>query len=81
MKRFDIITGRKSGDRTYWTKIGSAFERDNGGFSLVFDALPIGDADGCRALMVEPKAKDEPRRDPARQAPARDLDDDSSIPF
>lgn len=78
-KRYDIITGRKNGDKTYWTKIGSAFERDNGGFSLVFDALPISDADGCRAMMVEPKPRDG-GRDPARQAPARD-DMSDEIPF
>lgn len=79
MKRFDIIVGRDGGEKTYWTKIGSAFERDSGGYSLVFDALPIPGEKGCRALMVEPKVRDSGQRDPARQALSRDLDDE--IPF
>lgn len=81
MKRYDIITGREDKNgKTHWTKIGAAFERDNGGFSLTFDALPIADANGCRAMMVEPKPRDDvSRRDPARQAPPRDMDD--QIPF
>lgn len=57
-KRYDIIVGREGNGKTYWTKIGAAFERENGGFSLTFDALPIADANGCRALMVEPKQRD-----------------------
>lgn len=77
MKRYDIIVGRESNGKTYWTKIGAAFERENGGFSLSFDALPIPGEKGCRALMVEPKSD---RRDPARQAPPRDELDDE-IPF
>jgi hypothetical protein len=43
----------KSG-KTHWTRIGAAFKRDNGGMSVVLDALPIG-----RDFMIfPPDAKD-----------------------
>jgi hypothetical protein len=88
MTRYDIITGRKSkdGEKTYWTKVGVAFSRDQGGFSIELEAYPLPDAEGkVRVLMVEPKARDDA---PDRQAPARgsapmqsaNLDDDT-IPF
>ena len=77
MKRYDIIVGRESNGKTYWTKIGAAFERDQGGFSLSFDALPIPDAKGCRALMVEPKGADPARQAPQGRGPAMD----DEIPF
>jgi len=80
MKRYDIIVGRDSNGKTYWTRIGAAFQRENGGFSLSFDALPIPGENGCRALMVEPKSPDR-QRDPARQAPPRGNIDDDVIPF
>jgi hypothetical protein len=65
-KRFDICTPRKSKDgKTFWTRIGTAFDGDKG-IQLIFDALPIPDAEGrCVANLFEPK----PREDaPARQA-------------
>jgi hypothetical protein len=85
MQRYDLISPRESKDgKTRWMKVGAAFTRDNGGFSLVFDALPLPDKEGnVRLLMTEPK----PREDAAggygqRQQPARRDDmDGGSIPF
>jgi len=67
--RYDILTGRSVGDKTYWTKIGVAFPmRDREGMRLVFEALPIGQIrDGkleVTAVLMPPKPK-----------PARDSDD------
>lgn len=57
-KRYDICTPRKNGEKTYWTKIGSAWQNDKG-IQLVFDALPIPDAGGrCVANLFEPKPLD-----------------------
>lgn len=88
-KRYDICTPRKNNDKTYWTKIGSAWQSDKG-IQLVFDALPLPDADGrCVANLFEPKPRD---GDGSRGAPleqvrqsfpqAQAVDDlDDEIPF
>lgn len=89
--RYDVITGRKAKDgRTHWTKIGSMWPSDRGGFQITFDALPLTDSEGrCSALAVEPKARDEapaPARNggsvssrAAASAPRASFDDE--IPF
>lgn len=88
MTRYDLISPRKRGEKTYWARIGAAFPRDKGGFSLVFDALPLPDEKGeVRLLMVEAKPRDGGgSRDSGSQGggyggggPAGDLDD--TIPF
>lgn len=63
-KRFDIATPRKTrDDKTFWVKIGTAWQNDNGGIQLVFDALPIPDSEGrCVANLFEPKARDDRER-------------------
>jgi hypothetical protein len=85
MTRFNLISPRPGkDDKTFWHKIGSAFSRDKGGFSLVFDSLPLPDKDGrVTVLMTEPLPEDgAPRRDQARQAPAgRGPDLEDEIPF
>lgn len=74
-KRYDICTPRKGrDDKTFWTRIGTAFEGDKG-IQLIFDALPLPDADGrCVANLFEPKPREDAPRQQQRQ-PA-DLDDD-----
>lgn len=61
-KRYDICTPRKGkDDRTFWTRIGTAWENDKG-IQLVFDCLPLPDAEGrCVANLFEPKPKDSER--------------------
>jgi hypothetical protein len=63
-KRYDICTPRKGrDDKTFWTRIGTAFEGDKG-IQLIFDALPLPDSEGrCVANLFEPK----PRPDAPRQ--------------
>lgn len=57
MSRHDLISPRPRKDgKTFWCRIGAAFPRDRGGYSLVFDALPLPDAEGrVTVLMVEPQ--------------------------
>jgi hypothetical protein len=77
-KRYDIMAPRKGRDKTFWTRIGTAFEGDKG-IQLIFDALPLPDAEGrCVANLFEPRERltdSTPRRQPA----TADLDD--SAPF
>jgi hypothetical protein len=74
-KRYDIASPRKGKDgRTFWTRIGTAFEGDKG-IQLIFDALPLPDAEGrCVANLFEPKAREDA---PRQQQPVSvDLDDE-----
>lgn len=65
MTRYDLISPRKKKDgNTYWHKVGAAFARDQGGFTLMFDSLPLPDENGKVALLMS-----EPR--PREAAPAQ----------
>lgn len=57
-KRYDIATPRKGkDDKTFWTRIGTAWENEKG-IQLVFDALPLPDAEGrCVANLFEPRER------------------------
>lgn len=86
-EREDIMAPRKKKDGgTYWVKIGTCWVND-GKRQLVFDALPIPDAEGrCVANLFEPRENDNPRGKSAagdrQQARQRAQDDDGdSIPF
>lgn len=48
---FRVCTPRKDEKtgKTHWTRIGAAWKKDNGGMSIVLDALPIGNQ-----LMIFP---------------------------
>ena len=91
--RYNLTSPRKNGDKTFWMKIGSAFPSRNGeGFQLVFDALPLPDADGRVMVLMSPpredgqssqaRAADRAQR-PTGGAPAGGSYDDMSdtIPF
>jgi len=75
--RYDLISPRPRKDgKTFWQNVGAAFPRDKGGFSLVFNALPLPDAEGrVSLLMVEPTPR-EGQSAPAGGAPVSD-----EIPF
>ncbi len=85
-KRYDIASPRKGkDDKTFWTRIGTAWENDKG-IQLVFDALPLPDAEGrCVANLFEPKgdrersATNDRQQAQSRSSASDDLDDD--IPF
>ena len=84
--RFDICTPRPKKDGgSYWVKIGSAWQGDKG-IQLVFDALPIPDAEGrCVANLFEPRSRDDQHKanfNRSQQGGGRqtaDLDDE--VPF
>lgn len=76
-KRYDICAPRKGKDKTFWTRIGTAFENDKG-IQLIFDALPLPDAEGrCVANLFEPRLSAD--RSPTPVQEREPLDD--GIPF
>lgn len=80
--RFDICAPRKGkDDKTFWHRIGTAWQGDKG-IQLVFDSLPIPDADGrCVANLFEPREKqDTPPRQQNRQQGGQ-WDDNGEVPF
>ena len=87
--RFDLVSPRKGrDDKTRWHKVGAAFPRDKGGYQLVFDSLPLPDAEGRVTLMMwEAQERDDSRGQSSQaraadraQRPASD-DLDGEIPF
>ena len=83
--RFELKVARKGkDDKTYWSKIGSAFPRDDGSFAIVFDALPIPDDRGQVRAMLFPTNPREDQYSGQRggdwQAPPSD-DMGDEIPF
>jgi len=83
MTRYNLISPRPRKDgKTHWHNIGSAFTRDKGGFSLVFDSLPLPDAEGrVTVLMTEPLPDDGQRQQREPQARQQRSDMDDEIPF
>jgi hypothetical protein len=87
-KRLDMMTPRPgAGGKTFWHRVGTAWEADGGKISLVFDSLPLPTMNDkgqleTRVLLMEP-------RDNAGAAPARGQqqqrgrfdDDDGDAPF
>lgn len=64
--RYDLMTGRKyktrdGQEKTAWTRVGTMFPRDKGGFSIQLEALPlnIDEKGGVRLMAFPPKDRDE----------------------
>jgi hypothetical protein len=93
--RLDAIMARKYQDRdgnekSQFTRIGTAFSMQNGGYSIVLDAMPAPEAaqNGgmqYRILLMAPKPREDAPRDQGSYAdkrpPSRRDDDEDSIPF
>jgi hypothetical protein len=87
--RRDICIPRKKSDgSTYWVKIGTCWSNEKGD-QLVFDALPLPDAEGrCVAMLFEPRDNDRKRSADAdrhdaraRGGPQNRYEDDGDVPF
>lgn len=75
---FTVSTPRKRKDgKTFWLKIGVAWPRDDGGFKVDLDALPIPDAEGKVTLLISPPREDS--GDPAPRGSHGEIED--SVPF
>lgn len=54
-KRYDVCSPRKGRDKTFWVRVGTAFEGDKG-INIVFDALPLPDTEGRVSVsLFEPR--------------------------
>lgn len=91
-KLFDLVvktgeyTNRSGETKARYENVGAVMRNDNGQFVMLKRTFnPAGvpsQGDSILISMFEPRADDRqgtPASDPARQAPARDLDDE--IPF
>ena len=83
MTRYDLLSPRQGKDgKTRWLKVGAAFPRDKGGFSLVFDALPLPDKEGrVQLLMSEPKPREDAGYPGPADRPTMPAGLDDEIPF
>ena len=86
MERYDLMTARKVGDKTYWTKVGVMFaNRDKPGYRLVFEALPLPTLyDGkleTTVMAFPPKERDDGGSAARRTPPATPGDPGDDIPF
>ena len=89
--RKDMMTPRPgSGGKTFWHRIGTAWEGDGGKISLVFDSLPLPTMNDkgqleTRVLLMDPRdnAGASQQRGSAGQQTRGRLDDDldDSVPF
>lgn len=82
MTRMNLTSPRKRNDKTFWVSVGSAFPtKDGTGFQLVFDALPLPDADGRVVVLMSPPREDNAPRQQRQTggAPAGGMEDE--IPF
>lgn len=82
--RFDIVSPRprKNSDKPFWHRVGTAFEGDKG-LTLVFDSLPLPDAEGRTVVKLFEQKERAPAEQSGNGGPRNsfktDLDDD--IPF
>lgn len=77
-KPYNICVARPGKDgKTYWSRIGTAWPDDKGGFNLQFEALPIPSYSEKYGLRVE--AKIFPPREDEGARHGGGMDDD--IPF
>lgn len=58
--RFDVCSPRPKKDGgTFWQRVGTAWKGDKG-INIVFDALPLPDAEGrCSVSLFEPREQTE----------------------
>ena len=89
MERLDAICGTKSkdGQKTYWTKVGSAFPNKAGGYTLYLDYVPTGRSDDGKTMIVlaKPKQRDEGgwtgQKSVAEYRASQRKPDDDEVPF
>lgn len=79
-KRLDVMAPRQKKDgTTFWVRVGTAWEGDKG-TQVVFDALPLPDAEGRVVVnLFEPREKGEARHQSRAPAYDRELDADAPL--
>lgn len=95
-ERFDLLSARESGDKTYWTKCGAMFPTKSGaGWSIVLDVMPASVDGQFRLTAMVPKPREDApparsdgnnggygtQRRAASPRPAAAADIDDDVPF
>ena len=79
MIRLDALCVRESNGKSYFTKIGAAFENKDGkGWSLLLDAMPASNDGQYKIMLREPLPKDGERGGGQSRA---SIVDDMDTPF
>ena len=80
MTRYDLISPRPGKEgKTHWHRVGAGFPKDGGRFSLIFDALPLPDAEG-RVVVMMSEAKPRSQQAPSQGNTNQGITEDE-IPF
>lgn len=68
-KRYDVMAPRQGRDKTFWVRVGTAFEGEKG-IGIEFDALPLPDKEGRVSVrLFEPREKSAAVAQPAEGYP------------
>lgn len=83
MERYDLLTAREKDGRSYFTKVGVMFPNRNGdGFTILFEALPIPTAEGCKVIAKKAEPRDVQGRGQPRTSAGQQIDSDPDFaPF
>lgn len=83
MKRLDALTVREVNGKSYFTRLGVAFENKNGdGYNVLLDAIPAP-VDGQFKIMLKPPQEKDGGQQQSRSGGSGRVgrDDPDSIPF
>jgi hypothetical protein len=78
MTRKDVYTVVERKNKTFWTRIGAAFENRDGSLSVVLDALPV---DGKLQIRDHVAREQHPEQRAEQPAAGRQEPNDYDIPF
>jgi len=79
-KRYDLVQGKPSKNgKTYWHNVGTMYAKDQGGFDIILDSLPIPSYDPQYGNQLRVKAFE--AKDRAAQGSSQDKGFDDDMPF
>jgi hypothetical protein len=80
--RLDALTVREVGDKSYWTKIGVAFQgRDGASYIVKLDAIPAPNEGQFVIHLREPRERDGGGNQSRGGGSRGGYDDGSGVPF
>jgi hypothetical protein len=60
MNRLDALSARESNGKTYWTRIGVAFQsKDGTGWNVLLDAMPAPTDGQFKITLMPPREKND----------------------
>ena len=72
--RLDALSARESNGKTYWTRVGVAFQsKDGTGWNVMLDAMPAPTDGQFKITLMVPKPRDDNGGGGGRQASADDI--------